>query len=46
MISSTIGIDKLDDSDRRINNPAPWNPKDIEKSKDLAKRFVRKVGLA
>ena len=45
MITSIVGIRKLDNTDKHINDPAPWNPNDVEIAKDRAEIFVRKAGL-
>lgn len=45
LITSIIGIEKLEEADTKNKYFAPWEPNDVKVAKDRAEIFVRKAGL-
>ena len=45
IISALIGINKISETDRGVNEPAPWNPKNVVNAKARSREFVIKSGL-
>ena len=45
LITSIIGIRKIDNDDIGIKDPAPWSPNNVDVAKNRAEIFVREAGL-
>lgn len=46
LITTLVGLDKIDQSDVGKEKPAPWNPQDVKASVERSREFVIKAGLA
>lgn len=45
LITALVGINKIDESDKGKEVPAPWYPNDVEAAKNRSRDFVKKAGL-